>query len=187
MAQGNHEILESASPYRGGIISVEVDTIRLPNGRTTKREIVRHAAASAVVAVADARVLLVRQNRHAVGADLLEIPAGKLDEGEDPEACARRELQEETNYAASGLRPLGAFYVSPGFTDERVHLYLASGLTRLGPPPVDDDGEPITSEWLGLQQAVEAVTTGRIVDAKTALGLVLARLLLAPGETEPAS
>lgn len=183
MTHGNHEVLQSVSPYRGGIIAVEVDTIRLPGGRTTTREVVRHAAAAAVVAVAESQVLLVRQNRHAVGSDVLEIPAGKLDEGEDPEVCARRELQEETNYAASHLQPLGAFYVSPGFTDERVHLYLASGLTRLGPPPVDDDGEPITSEWLGLDQAVEAVTSGGIVDAKTALGLVLARLLRSTGTT----
>ena len=177
MTEGRHEVVASSTPFSGGFFQVAVDTIRLPNGKVTKREIVLHPGAAAVVALRDGRVLLVRQNRHAARMDLLEIPAGKLDPGEDPLDCARRELQEETNYAASGWRPLGAFFVSPGFTDERVHLYLATGLTRLGPAPDHDEGEPIVSEWLSLDEAVEAVTSGRIVDAKTALGVVLARLV----------
>ena len=173
----NHEVLESSTPYRGGFFSVVVDRIRLPGGRTAKREIVRHPGAAAVVPLQDGAVLLVRQNRHAVGTDVLEIPAGKLDvPGEDPAACARRELEEETGYRARVLEPMGAFYSSPGFTDERYHLFLATGLERTGPPPDHDDGEPIATEWLSLDDAVEAVGNGGIVDAKTALGILLAEL-----------
>jgi ADP-ribose pyrophosphatase len=130
-----------------------------------------------VVPLKGGAVLLVKQNRHAVGADLLEIPAGKLDvPGEDPVECARRELREETGYVAGTLESLGVFYSSPGFTDERYHLYLATELEQVDPAPDHDNGEPISAEWLRLDAAVDAVTTGKIVDAKTALGLLLARL-----------
>lgn len=173
----NHEILTSQSPYTGGFFSVEVDTIRLPSGRVAKREIVRHPGAAAVVPVQDGRVLLVRQMRHAVGTDLLEIPAGKLDvPGEAPADCARRELVEETGYLPGSLEPLGVFYASPGFTDERFHLFLATGLVAAGPAPDNDDGEPISTEWLGLDDALEAVTRGSIADGKTALGIALVAL-----------
>ena len=173
----NHEVIESRSPYQGSFFSVHVDRIRLPGGRETTREIVRHPGAAAVVPLRDGAVLLVRQNRHAVGADLLEIPAGKLDvPGEDPLQCARRELREETGYVAGVFASLGVFYSSPGFTDERFYLYLATELEQVDPPPSHDGGEPISAEWLRLEAAVDAVTTGKIVDAKTALGLVLARL-----------
>jgi ADP-ribose pyrophosphatase len=173
----NHEVIESRSPYQGSFFSVHVDRIRLPGGRETTREIVRHPGAAAVVPLKDGEVLLVRQNRHAVGADLLEIPAGKLDvPGEDPLQCARRELREETGYVAGVFVALGVFYSSPGFTDERFYLYLATELEQVDPPPSHDGGEPISAEWLRLEAAVDAVTTGKIVDAKTALGLVLARL-----------
>jgi ADP-ribose pyrophosphatase len=170
----NHEVIESQSPYRGSFFSVQVDRIRLPNGQEATREIVRHPGAAAVVPLKDGAVLLVRQNRHAVGSDLLEIPAGKLDvPGEDPADCARRELKEETGYEAGVLESLGVFYSSPGFTDERYYLYLASGLEQVGLAPEHDGGEPISTEWLRLDAALNAVTTGEIVDAKTALGLVL--------------
>lgn len=168
-----HEVLDSQVPYQGGFFRVVVDTIRLPGGRVTKREYIRHPGAAAVVAVDDGAVLLVRQNRHAVGDDLLEIPAGKLDvPGESPVDCARRELAEETGYGAGSLAPLGAFWVSPGLTDELCHLFLATGLASDGPAPDHDDGEPITVVWLPLQEAVAAIGS-RIVDAKTALGIAL--------------
>ena len=171
----NHEVIDSQSPYRGSFFSVQVDRIRLPNGREATREFVRHPGAAAVVPLKDGAVLLVRQNRHAVGSDLLEIPAGKLDvPGEAPADCARRELREETGYEAGVLEALGAFYSSPGFTDERYHLYLATGLEQVGPAPDHDGGEPISAEWLRLDAALNAVNTGEIVDAKTALGLLLA-------------
>lgn len=168
-----HEVLDSQVPYQGGFFSVVVDTIRLPGGRVTKREYIRHPGAAAVVAIEDGSVLLVRQNRHAVGEDLLEIPAGKLDvPGESPVDCARRELTEETGYEAGSLAPLGAFWTSPGLTDERCHLFLATGLVPEGPVPDHDDGEPITIEWLPVSDAVAVIGT-RIVDMKTALGIAL--------------
>jgi ADP-ribose pyrophosphatase len=177
-----HEILSSETPYRGGFFTVVVDRIRLPNGRETKREYVLHPGAAAVVPVRDSSVLLVRQNRHAVGADLLEIPAGKLDvAGEEPAACADRELLEETGYRAGRLEPLGDFYASPGFTDERFHLFLATDLQQEGPAPTHDEGEPISTEWLGLDEAVAAVQDGRISDSKSALGIVLAKLRIEKG------
>lgn len=172
----NHEVLESQTPYQGIFFSVQADRIRLPNGPEAIREFVRHPGAAVVVPVRDGEVLLVRQNRHAVGSDLLEVPAGKLDPGEDPAACAQRELQEETGFEAGTLVALGAFYASPGFTDERYHLYAATDLRQVAPPPEDDGGEPISIEWLRLDAAVDAVTTGTIMDAKTALGLALVTL-----------
>ena len=176
---GNHEIVESRSPYRGGFFTVLVDRIRMPDGHIATREWVRHPGAAAVVPVRDGEVMLVRQNRHAVGDDLLEIPAGKLDvPGEDPAAAAGRELEEETGFRAWTMEPLGVFYVSPGFTNEQFHLFLASDLEQIGPPPTHDGGEPISTEWVPLDEAVQAVEVGRIVDAKTALGLVLVKLRL---------
>lgn len=177
-----HEIVSSASPFRGGFFQVEVDEIRLPNGRVTKREYVLHPGAAAVVPLRGRpqdgqEVLLVRQNRHAVGDDLLEIPAGKLDvDGETPEQCASRELIEETGFRAGRLVALGRFFSSPGFTDEAFHLFLATDLEPVAPPPEDDDGEPIAAAWLDLDDAVAALGDGRIVDAKSAIGIALARL-----------
>lgn len=172
-----HEIVSSTTPFTGGFFSVNVDEIRLPNGRVTKREYVKHPGAAAVVAVRGDEVLLVTQNRHAVGEDLLEIPAGKLDvEGETPAECASRELIEETGYRAGSLVPLGSFHSSPGFTDETFHLFLATGLESVAPPPADDDGEPLIISWLPMADAVAALSDGRIVDAKSAVGIALVRL-----------
>lgn len=180
-APRTHEVLDSETPFAGKFFQVLVEHVRLPNGKTARRDFVRHPGAAAVVPLRRGgggdEVLLVRQNRHAVGADLLEIPAGKLDvHGESAEACARRELLEETGFTAEALEPLGVFFSSPGFTDERYHLFVATGLTASGPPPDNDDGEPISAEWLPLGEAVAASGDGRIVDAKTALGLALVAL-----------
>lgn len=177
----NHEVLDSGTPYQGGFFSVQVDTIRLPNGAQARREFARHPGAAAVVPVSDGAVLLVRQNRHAVASDLLEIPAGKLDvPGEDPLECARRELREETGFEAGVFESLGVFYTSPGFTDERFYLYLATNLEQVAPAPEEDGGEPISIEWLRLDAALDAVTAGTIVDAKTALALALVQLRRRP-------
>ena len=177
-----HEVVSRTSPFRGGFFQVEVDEIRLPSGRVTKREYVLHPGAAAVVPLrrrpeGGSEVLLVRQNRHAVADDLLEIPAGKLDvDGETPEECAGRELLEETGFRAGTLVPLGSFFSSPGFTDEMFHLFLATDLEAVAPPPEDDDGEPIAAAWLDLDDAVTALGDGRIIDAKSAIGIALVRL-----------
>lgn len=169
-------MLESHVAFSGRVLEVVVDTVRLPDGREMTWEVLRHPGASAVVPVDDdGRVLLVRQGRHTVAARLLEIPAGKLDvEGEDPRECARRELEEETGHRCTTLHPLGSFLSSPGFSDERIHLFLATGLELVGRPAGTDEGDDITVEWLPLPDAVAAVRSGAIEDAKSALGVLLA-------------
>jgi ADP-ribose pyrophosphatase len=172
--------------YRGRYLTFRIDTVELPDGRRSVRDIAGHPGAVAIVAVDDAeRVVLVRQWRTAAGAALLEIPAGGLDlqdddSKEDPALAARRELEEETGFRAATWRKLAAFYTAPGFTDEFMHLYLATDLTsahpdgRLGP----DDDERLIVEWLPWRDAVAAIERGEIRDAKTIVGLFwLARLM----------
>lgn len=185
------EIIESTVQFRGKLLEVVVDRVRLPGGGEGVREILRHPGAVAVVPVADdGRVLLVRQHRHPIGRELLEVPAGKLDDpGEDPEGCARRELEEETGCRAATFERLAVYYSSPGFTDERIHLFLATGVEAVAPPPATDGDEPIATEWLELGDALDALYDGRIEDGKSIAGIALAALRLgrqaASGERAP--
>lgn len=171
--------------HRGRYLTFRVDTVELPDGRRSTRDIAGHPGAVAIVALdAHDRVALVRQWRVPAGRTLLEIPAGGLDvhedgSKEDPEVAARRELEEETGLRAGTWRKLAAFYTAPGFTDEFMHLFLATDLTaahpdgRLGP----DDDERLILEWLPWQDAVAAVERGEIHDSKSIVGLFwLARL-----------
>ena len=138
------------------------------------REIVEHAPGAAVVAVDhDGSVVLVRQERPAVGARILELPAGLVDPGEQPIDCARRELAEETGLAAQTLEPLVSFYTSPGFSTELIHVFVASGLS----PTVaaHDDEEEIEVVRLPLESAIQQVTEAEISDAKTVAGLLAYR------------
>ena len=173
---GPIDVLESRTVFRGSLLEVVVDRVRLPDGREATWEIVHHPGAAAVVPVAaDGSVLLVRQSRHTVTTRLLELPAGKLDhDGEDPADCARRELVEETGYRCGSLVGLGSVLASPGFSDERIHLFLATDLTLVGRPEVTDEGDDIEIEWVPMADAERAVREGRIEDAKTALGILLA-------------
>lgn len=162
--------------YDGAIISLAVGTFEAPDGSTFERDLVHHPGAVSVVAVdAGRRVPLVRQYRAALDADLLELPAGKLDVA-DEEAldCARRELAEEVGLAASSWSLLCEFHNSPGFSDERHRVFLAEGLTEV---PHDRQGveeQSMTIEWVELADAVELVRTGAVKDAKTVIGLLLA-------------
>lgn len=163
--------LASRRVFEGRVVSLRVDDVRLPNGRETKREVVEHKGAVGIVPVLpDNRVVLVRQWRHAVGEELLEIPAGTLEPGEDPAACAHRELVEETGYRAGRLEPIASFYTSPGFTDERLHLFVATDLERAETAPEED--ELIEAVVLPWGKAMAMCRDGRIVDGKTLLGLV---------------
>lgn len=170
--------LASRRVYSGKIISVDVDTVQFPNGTTGELEMVRHSGASAVVPFMtplenpDPTILLIRQYRYAAGGFVHEIPAGRLDPGEAPEECARRELQEETGYRATDLMRLTTFYTTPGFTDERIHLFAAFGLIA-GKPALDVD-EILEAEQVRLSRAVEMVVTGEIVDGKTMIAVLLA-------------
>jgi ADP-ribose diphosphatase len=157
----------SREVFRGKLIQVEVE--RWPAG---EREVVRHPGACAVVAFTpEGEVLLVRQFREAVRQELLEIPAGIYDvEGEDPGGCAARELLEETGFRAAGLEALGTIYTSPGFTDERIDLFMARAEDADG--PVEEGVELVR---LPFAHAIRAVQDGRIEDAKTVCALLLAR------------
>jgi ADP-ribose pyrophosphatase len=162
--------------HTGRVINLDVDRVRFPDGTTGELEIIRHPGASAIVpflsdpAGADPQLLLLRQYRYAAGGTLYEIPAGRLDPGELPEQCARRELLEETGCTAKSIVPLTSMFTTPGFTDERIHLFLASGLTR-GEAKREAD-EFIEVETVALSAALKMVESGAIQDAKTALGIL---------------
>jgi ADP-ribose pyrophosphatase len=176
----NEPTISTEIIFEGRIINVRVDTVQLVNGRTSTREIAEHSPSICVVPVdADGNVLLVRQYRYAAGCDLLEAPAGLMEEAETAEECAQRELREETGYGAGELTPIGGFWPSPGFCTEFMHLFLARDLAydRLEP----DDDEDITLVTLPLSEAVELVRKGEIRDAKTICALLLAeRICSAP-------
>lgn len=160
--------------WRGSVGRFGEEDIRLPDGREFTLAILKHPGACAVVPLLDdGRVLLLRQYRHAVRQTLWEIPAGKLDPGEARETCALRELKEETGYSASQLLSLGTICVTPGYSDEQIHLYLARGLT-VGEQALTAN-ESIVCTPLPLAEAVAMAEEGEISDAKTALGLLRAR------------
>jgi len=163
--------------YTGRVIALDVDTVAFPNGTVGELEIVRHPGASAVVpflddpAGEDPRILLIRQYRHASGGYLFEIPAGRLDEGESPEKCAIRELREETGYSAATLEHLSSFFTTPGFTDERIHVFMAIGLEP-GDQALESD-EILDLHPTHISEALKRVSTGEVVDAKSMLGILL--------------
>jgi ADP-ribose pyrophosphatase len=167
------ERLGSREIYRGRTFNVDVDQVRLPNGKEVEMELVHHRGAAAVVPVLDdGTVLLVRQYRYATGGWLLEIPAGKLDGGESPETCAGREAEEEVGYRPSKLEPLGWIWSTPGFADEKIWLFLATGL-ELTKQGLEED-EVLQIERMPFQQAVEKAASGEIHDAKSAVALLRA-------------
>lgn len=171
MKQG--ERLSSKQVFQGRTIRLDVDRVRLPNDRESDLEIVHHPGAAAIVPVLEnGDVLLIRQYRYATGGWLLEIPAGKLDPGEDPAHCARRETEEETGYRPSELRPLGWVWTSPGFLDEKIWLYLATGLEPTA-QSMDED-EVLEIERMPFREAVDKALSGEIHDVKSALALLRA-------------
>jgi ADP-ribose pyrophosphatase len=160
--------------FRGKLISLQVDTVELPGGKTATREIVRHPGAAAVLALQDGRLIVVEQYRKPLGKMQVEIPAGKLEPGEDPMETARRELEEETGWRAERLEPLYAFYTSPGFADEKLYLYAAHGLSRGSFAP--DEDEYLNVDAITFEQAEQYIREGRISDAKTIVAVQAWRL-----------
>lgn len=159
--------------YKGKIINLRVDTVELPSGRTTKREIVEHDACTAIVALdSESRVLLVKQYRKPVEKTLLEIPAGGIDRGEKPLEGARRELEEETGFTAERWQKLSEFYTSPGFCTEKMYLYLATELKPL--KRKHDDDENIEVVRTPLEDTMGLIASGEICDAKSIAGLLMA-------------
>ncbi len=163
--------------YTGRVVSLDVDTVRFPNGVTGELEMIRHSGASAVVPVLEvrggpAKVLLIRQYRYAADGFLYEIPAGRLEAGETPENCAHRELKEETGYSAGRMISMTSIYTTPGFTDEIIHLFLAEEL-MLGKSALEDD-EILESTPVEMPAALDMIRTGEIKDGKTISALLFA-------------
>ena len=158
--------------FQGRMLRLERDTVRLPNGLETSREVIRHPGAVAIIALQDQQVLLVRQYRYAIAQDTLEIPAGKLDPQESPLNCAVRELREETGYRGT-LEHISTFYSTPGFTDEGMHLFLARDL--VWDPLTPDDDEFIEVERIPWDEAVLRAQQNEFNDAKTILGILLVK------------
>ena len=158
--------------YNGKLFDVVLEKVTLPNGVIKDREIVRHPGAAAMVPLLDdGKVILVRQYRHAVGKFLLEIPAGTLEPDEGPMECARRELVEETGYEAENLAKLAEILPAPGYTDEHIHIFLATGL-RLAEQKLEDD-EVLQVQPTPLDTALDMIRQGEIQDGKTIAGLLL--------------
>jgi len=164
--------------YSGKVINLDVDLVEFPNGTTGELELFRHPGASAVVpflsdiAGPDPQILLIKQYRYAANGYMYEIPAGRLNAGEDPATCARRELKEETGCTAESVEHIYTMYTTPGFTDERIHIFIATGLTR-GATAHEAD-EFLTVEPVSLRRALEMIKSGEINDGKTAVGILYA-------------
>ena len=163
--------------YSGRIINLDIDRVRFPNGSTGELEMIRHPGASAVVPFItepglDAEMLLIKQYRYAAERFLYEVPAGRLDPGESPSDCARRELKEETGCTAKAVEYLFTMFTTPGFTDEQIHVFAAWGLEH-GETARETD-EFMSVETVTLPNALELVRTGGIMDAKTSLAILYA-------------
>ena len=168
---------ETERIFDGRVFRVEKLRVTLPDGRKSFREIVRHNGGAAVVAVdEDGYVYLVRQFRMAAGKIMLEIPAGKLEKGEDPAACAARELTEETGLTAEKIVPLTSMYATPGYCSEKLHLYLATDLIQ--GDPHRDPGEFLNIRRYPMREVLDMIARGEIEDAKTIAGILLAERLL---------
>lgn len=166
------ELISSEVVYTGRVVTLRVDTVMLPDGRITTREVVAHRGAVAIVPVLeDGRAVLIRQYRRAADAVLLEVPAGTLEEGEHPEDCAYRELAEETGYRARSMTKLFQQFLAPGYSAEILHVYLAEGLVS-GQQSFDDD-ESIEVHPVLLADVPGMISRGEIVDAKTIAALLM--------------
>jgi ADP-ribose pyrophosphatase len=162
--------------YQGRILDLEVDRVQLPNGGEALREVIRHEGAVVVLPLhEDRRIELVRQYRYPMGEVLLELPAGKLDPGEDPVECAGRELAEETGWRPVEIHKLGSFFTTPGFSDEVLHAFIATPLEEM-PEVAQDPDEAIDNLTMTVEEALKACRDGTIRDSKTIATLFLARL-----------
>lgn len=163
--------------YHGRIFDVHRLRVILPDGKESDRDIITHSGGAAVVALTDDnQLVMVRQYRIAVGKELTEIPAGKLETGEDPLLCAQRELEEESGYRAEKWFHLNSSYPSPGYTSEKLHLYLARELSKTKAHP--DEGEFLEAVLTPIDEVIDLIRSGDITDAKTIIAVLLAAEVL---------
>lgn len=168
--------LASRELYAGKIFRLDRDTVQFPDGSRAEMDIVRHSGASAIVPFMsdpegdDPQLLLLRQYRYAAGGFIYEVPAGRLDAGESPATCAARELKEETGCTAATLEPLFTMFTTPGFTDEKIHVFMATGLSHGATAREADEFADVVI--MSLAEALELIRTGAIMDAKSALSIL---------------
>ncbi|WP_208588216.1 NUDIX domain-containing protein [Gracilibacillus suaedae] len=159
--------------FEGKVINVQVDDVTLPNGKTSTREIVKHPGAVAIIPVTENnKIIFVKQYRKPLEKTLVEIPAGKLEQAEEPEVTALRELEEETGYTTDQLTYVTSFYTSPGFADEIMYLYKTSSLRKVEQPKAMDEDEFVELIELSLEEAERLVAEQKIHDAKTAYAIL---------------
>jgi ADP-ribose diphosphatase len=167
------QLLESEKIFKGAVFDVERDRLREDNGIEIIREVVRHpGGAGALPLFEDGRVALVKQYRHPARRELLEIPAGRIEDGETPEMCAAREMEQETGFRAGRIEKLAEFYTTPGFCEEKLHVYLATDLTPSS-QALDHD-ELVEIVYLPFAEAAQMLGRGGIEDSKTIIALLLA-------------
>lgn len=177
MKKLQERVIDSERVFQGRVVNLRVDTVRLPNGKTSRREIVEHRGAVAIVPLLnDETVLMIRQFRLAVNEELLEVPAGTLEPDELPEVCAARELEEETGYRAGTLRKLFSQYLAPGYSQEILHVFLAQHLEKTAQRMEDDENLEVV--LVPLHRAVDMVLSGEIRDAKTIAALLVTHYIL---------
>jgi ADP-ribose pyrophosphatase len=168
------ELLHSETLLKGRAFLIRRDYLKTPDGNETKLDIIEHGGSVVLIPVdKDGNLVFVRQYRHAAGMDLLELPAGTLEKGEDPDDCAAREIREETGFAADKLEKIGAFYLAPGYSTEFMHVYLAQEL-RYDPLEADAD-EFLSVETISFEKALQMVEKGEIPDAKSLAALLLVK------------
>lgn len=187
MAEHDFETVDSEILYVGSIFALRADQVRMPGGNIAKREVVEHYGAVGIVALDDENnIAMVYQYRHPIGRRLWELPAGLLDlGGEAPHLTAARELAEEAGLAASDWRVLADLVSTPGFTDESVRVYLATGLTNIGRPAAHDEEADLQLKWFPLVEAVRMVFTGEIVNSLAVAGILAANAMPNTGELRP--
>ncbi len=179
MNRFEEKTLAGETIYEGKIITLRVEEVELPDGKTAKRELIKHPGAVSIIPITkEGKLVLVEQYRKALERSLIEIPAGKIDPGEAPEVTAVRELEEETGYGAKEFTYVQSFATSPGFADEVIHLYVAQDLYKVENPADSDEDEFIGLLEVTIEEAEDMVASGKIFDAKTAFAVLYAKNLL---------
>ncbi|MEH6943028.1 NUDIX hydrolase [Bacillus sp. JJ722] len=178
MKKFEEKTLTSESIYNGRVISLQVDEVELPNGEKGKRELVKHPGAVAIIAITqDNKIVMVEQYRKALERSIIEIPAGKLELGEEPVVTAIRELEEETGYVSESMEHIVSFYTSPGFADELLHVFVAKGLKKKEDAASCDEDEFVEVLEIDLEEAQTYIKEQKIYDAKTVYAVQYLQLL----------